>query len=313
MRELISKPNFDFIGKRYLCAVLSLVAVAASMWVFIQKGDDKYGTDFSGGHEFLVSFTGDFNTDKVRTGLASNNLADARVQAFQGEKNEYSVRLGEVGQIDEVRAKLDGALRAAFGDSAKIVKSDYVGPTVGKELRTSALIAVGLGLLGILAYIAIRFEFALGLGSIIALFHDVIIATGVYLAAGHVFSMSTLAAALTIVGYSVNDTVVVFDRVREERAKKKGASLASIVNEAINFTLSRTIITHLLTFISALALYTLGGGEIKDLSLYLVAGIVCGAYSTMFVVAPIVVAWEEWRGRGAAQTVSRGAQAKQAV
>jgi preprotein translocase SecF subunit len=313
MRELISNSKFDFIGKRYLCALLSIVAVVASIWIFIQKGDDKYGTDFSGGHEFLVSFSGELTTDRVREGLAANNLAEARVQAFQGEKNEYSVRLGEVGQIDEVRAKLDTALRAAFGDAARIVKSDYVGPTVGKELRTSALVAVGLGLLGILLYIAVRFEFALGLGSIVALFHDVIISTGVYLAAGHVFSMSTLAAALTIVGYSVNDTVVVFDRVREERAKKKGAPLATVVNEAINFTLSRTAITHILTFFSALALYVLGGGEIKDLSLYLVTGIVCGAYSTMFVVAPIVVAWEEWRGRGTAQTVGRSAQAKQAV
>jgi preprotein translocase SecF subunit len=314
MRELISKPSFDFMGKSRLCAFLSIVAMALAVYTFVEKGEEKYGTDFTGGHEFLVSFSGDFSTDKIREGLAAQQLAEVRVQAFQGASNEYSLRLSEGGETDAVRSRLSSALEAAFGSAASIVKSDYVGPTVGRELRRAALIAVGLGLLGILLYVAVRFEFAVGLGTIVALFHDVIIATGVYLMAGHVFSMATLAAALTIVGYSVNDTVVVFDRVREERAKKKGTPLSVIVNEAINFTLSRTVITHVLTFFSALALYVLGGGEIKDLSLYLVVGIVCGAYSTTFVVAPIVVAWERWRGRDIVASIEgRSAPAKKAV
>jgi preprotein translocase subunit SecF len=192
-----------------------------------------------------------------------------------------------------VRAKVEGALKAAFGDAAKIEKTDYVGPTVGNELRRSALIAVTLSLIGILLYIAIRFEFAIGVGSIVALAHDVIITTGIYIISGHQIGMATLAGALTIVGYSVNDTVVVFDRVREERKKRRNYDIAQVVNEALNFTLSRTVITHVLTFFSALALYIIATGEIKDLSLYLCAGIVCGAYSTIFIVSPIVVMLEK--------------------
>jgi preprotein translocase SecF subunit len=293
MKELISSNvAIDFMSKRAVCAVLSLVAFAVSVYVFVSQGDLKYGTDFSGGHEFLVSFSGGQGSEAVRKGLEAQGLADVRVQAFQGGKQEYSIRLSEVGDATAIRSKVEGALKGAFGDGARIDKSDYVGPTVGAELRKKGLLAVVLGVVGILIYIAIRFEFSVGLGSIVALIHDVSIATGIYLLSGHVISMATLAGALTIVGYSVNDTVVIFDRVREERRKRKGAKIRDVVNEALNFTLSRTVITHVLTLFSALALYVIGSGEIKDLSLYLVAGIVLGAYSTVFVVCPIVVWWE---------------------
>ncbi len=293
MKELISSNvAIDFMSKRAICAVLSLAAFAASIFVFVQQGDRKYGTDFSGGHEFLVSFSGGQDSEAVRKGLESQGVSDVRVQAFQGGKDEYSIRLSEVGDVSTIRLRVEGALKGAFGDSARIEKSDYVGPTVGAELRRKGLLAVILGVVGILIYIAIRFEFSVGLGSIVALVHDVTIATGVYLLSGHAISMATLAGALTIVGYSVNDTVVIFDRVREERRKRKDGNIRDIMNEALNFTLSRTVITHVLTLLSALALYVIGSGEIKDLSLYLVAGIVLGAYSTMFVVCPIVVWWE---------------------
>lgn len=296
MRELISSNvNINFMAQRRVCAALSVILFALSGYVFYSLGSTKYGTDFSGGYEFLVSFSGGQDSQAIRAGLAAQKLEDVRVQAFQGARNEYSIRLGDVGESQDIRAKVEGALKAAFGESAKIDKTDYVGPTVGEELRQSALWAVGLSIIGMLLYIAFRFEFAIGLGSIVALVHDVVIATGVYLISGHVIGMATLAGALTIVGYSVNDTVVIFDRVREEKAKRRSYDIAQVVNEAINFTLSRTIITHVLTFISALALYVIGTGEIKDLSLYLVAGIVCGAYSTIFIVAPIVIWWEKRR------------------
>jgi preprotein translocase subunit SecF len=315
MRELIGhNVKIDFMGKRYLCAVLSLLCVAGSLFLFNQKGDSKYGTDFSGGYEFLVSFNPGYDSEQIRVGLSAQSLDEVRVQAFQGAVNEFSIRLsegGSAGGSDVVRQKVEGALKGAFGEVFKVEKTDYVGPTVGKELRTSALMAIGVCLVGILIYIAFRFEFAVGLGTIVALFHDVVIATGVYLLSGHLISMATLAGALTIVGYSVNDTVVVFDRVREEQRKRKGVPLGQLVNEAINFTLSRTIITHMLTLFSALALYIIGGGEIKDLSLYLCAGIVCGSYSTIFVVSPIVIFLE---GRKAAKAVvaPRSARAKTA-
>lgn len=297
MRELIkSTIAIDFMSKRAICALISLIAFAGSLYLFVQKGDSKYGTDFSGGHEFLVSFSGAHDSDSIRKGLEGQGLADVRVQRFQGEKNEYSIRLSEVGDVAAIRGRVETALKGAFGDAARIDKTDYVGPTVGAELRMSALLAVALSTVGMLIYIAVRFEFAVGLGTIIALIHDVTIATGIYLLSGHVIGMATLAGALTIVGYSVNDTVVIFDRVREERKKRRSYEIKDVVNEALNFTLSRTVITHVLTLFSALALYIIGTGEIKDLSLYLVAGIVLGAYSTIFIVCPVVVWWEGRKG-----------------
>jgi preprotein translocase SecF subunit len=170
------------------------------------------------------------------------------------------------------------------------------------------MLAVFLGILGILVYIAFRFEFAVGLGTIVALFHDVIIATGIYLVSGHVIGMATLAGALTIIGYSVNDTVVVFDRVREERRKRKSYNIVDVINEAQNFTLARTVITHMLTFFSAVALYVLGGGDIKDLSLYLCAGILLGSYSTIFIVSSVVIMIEGRKGVEA-PAASRAAKA----
>lgn len=312
MRELISSSiKIDFMGKRHICAFLSTVAVAWAVWVFISTGDSKFGTDFLGGSEFLVSCAGEFDSEKLRAGLSAQGLSDVRVQAFQGMANEYSIRLSEGSNPTETRTKIESALKGAFGDAVQIQKTDFVGPTVGKELQRSAMIAVALGLLGILVYIAVRFEFAVGLGSIIALFHDVIISTGIYIASGHLIGMATLAGALTIVGYSVNDTVVVFDRVREERQKRKNYDITAVVNEALNFTLSRTIITHVLTLFSALALYLVGTGDIKDLSLYLCAGIVLGCYSTIFIVAPVVIAWEKFKSRDEIATVAQ-AQAKRA-
>lgn len=312
MRELVStKISIDFMGKRHICALLSIVLVSLSAYLFVASGDAKYGTDFSGGHEFLVSFSDSQDATSIRAKLAEQHLDDARVQAFQGMKNEFSIRLGDTSDASVVRAKVESALRSAFGETATIEKTDYVGPTVGAELRRSGLLAVGLSVLGILLYIAIRFEFAIGIGTIVALIHDVIISTGVYIASGHLIGMATLAAALTIVGYSVNDTVVIFDRVREERAKRRNYDIGTLVNEAINFTLSRTLITHGLTLISALALFFIGTGEIKDLSLYLVAGIICGCYSTIFIVAPIVIMIERRKApRTAGERVA--AQAKSA-
>jgi preprotein translocase subunit SecF len=312
MKELIPHDaKIDFMGKAPVCIVLSILAIIASFYVFVTKGSGSFGTDFSGGHEFLVTFQGDFDSERIRAGLASQGIQDARVQAFQGASKEYSIRLSEVAESESVRSKVEGALKGAFGDAATIQKTDYVGPTVGKELRRSALLAVVLGIVAMLIYIAIRFEFSVGLGSIIALFHDVVISTGIYMASGHLIGMATLAGALTIVGYSVNDTVVVFDRVREERNKRKSADLSGVINEALNFTLSRTIITHVLTLFSALALYVIGEGDIKDLSLYLVAGILLGAYSTIFIVSPVALYWERFRGRDA-EGVSHAPQAKRA-
>ena len=297
MFELIPhNTNFDFMGKAKAAMFISLLCVLGSVYVWFDKGDAKYGVDYKGGHEILVKVTAEANSETIREALSKGGIADALVQSFEVGSQEYSIRTGGLGTADTdskvVRGKVDDSLKAAFADKYEVLKADFVGPTVGKELRRQALWAVFFGALGILIYVTIRFEFAFALGAVVALVHDVIISVGVYLLADKLISVDALAAALTILGYSVNDTIVVFDRVREELLRDKKADLVRTINSCINLTLSRTVITHLLTFVSAFTLYLFGGGEIEDLSLFLMAGIVSGTYSTVFIAAPIALWWE---------------------
>lgn len=305
MRELIGSTSFDFLGKRRFFYLLSLLLVASSVYLWCARGEEKYGVDFKGGHEFLVKVEGGRDSESLAKFLKERGLNDPLVQSFEEGSNEYSVRVGGENDPKQVREQLAAALSA---DKGEILSSDFVGPVVGRELKRKALIAVVLSLLGILVYIAWRFEFAFALGAVVALFHDVIVATGVYLLAGHDLNMGVLAAALTIVGYSVNDTIVIFDRVREEIFKRKDYDLESLMNDCVNVTLSRTLITSLLTLFAAVALLVFGGGAIRDLSVYLVAGIIAGSYSTIFIASPIVLSWDTFSRRREERRAARVAQ-----
>jgi preprotein translocase subunit SecF len=302
MLELIPhNTKFDFMGKAKLAMTVSLLCVIGSLYLWFSKGDTKYGVDYKGGHEYLVKITTDANSETIRNALTKGGIEDALVQSFELGSQEYSIRTGglNVTETDAkiVRAKVEDSLKSAFADKFEILKADFVGPTVGNELRRQAIWAVVFGALGILIYVTIRFEFAFALGAVVALVHDVIISAGVYLLVGKLISVDALAAALTILGYSVNDTIVVFDRVREELLKDKNADLVKTINYCVNLTLSRTVITHMLTFVSALTLYLFGGGEIEDLSLFLMVGIVSGTYSTVFIASPIALWWEGFRAK----------------
>lgn len=293
--------KINFLGATRYATVLSIVLIAYSIYIFVSKGDSKYGIDFTGGHELLVQATEKQNADIIRQALNSSGITDAIVQSFEIGSNEYSIRLGlDVGNPQETKVKVENALKEKISDPIQIVKTDFVGPTVGAELKRNATYALIFGLLGMLTYIAFRFEFSFALGAVAALFHDVILCFGVYLLSGFELSMGAVAAALTIIGYSVNDTIVIFDRVREEVLKAKGDyDLKEIMNDSINFMLDRTVVTHLLTLFSALALLLVGGGSIADLSLFLVIGIIAGSYSTIYISAPVAVAWENFRSRKA--------------
>ena len=296
--ELISRNiKIDFLGKALVPMLLSLFLVLASFYVWYAQGETKYGVDFKGGNEFLVKITGQTDSELLRKALDVGHVDNAIVQSFEGTGDEYSVRVGGEQESKVTKGAVEAALKSAFADKYQILKSDYIGPTIGAELRSKALIAMIVALIGILIYVSYRFEFAFALGAVIALFHDVIVAMGGYLLAGHTLNMGTVAAALTIVGYSVNDTIVIFDRVREEILKNRDFDLATVMNGAINFTLSRTIVTSVLTLFSAFALLIWGGGAIADLSLFLVVGIVAGCYSTIFIASPIVLYWERFRTR----------------
>ena len=306
--ELIKKgSHIDFIGKWPIALLFSLAMTIASIWVWVDLKEAKYGVDFRGGHDIVVQVGAGANSESIRKALEEGGVGECIVQSFEIGSQQYSIRLGgekaegaaEVDNAKLVRTKIEDVLNKSFGGNVQILKTDYDGPTVGKELRTKAPLATMLGLLGILVYLTFRFEFAFALGAVVGVFHDVFISTGLYLYSGYQINMGTIAAALTIVGYSVHDTIVIFDRVREEVYKRKDFNLADLMNECINATMSRTIITTLLTLFSVVALLIFGGGSISDLSFYLLVGILCGTYSTIYVASPVVLAWDYMRNRKA--------------
>ncbi|HMO02067.1 MAG TPA: protein translocase subunit SecF [Oligoflexia bacterium] len=290
--------KIDFLGYTKHAAIFSGLLILASLYIFLNPPSEPFGLDFLGGYESVVRFVDDPGAGAIRERLADQGIRDSIVQSFESGSKEYSVRIfGDFGDGQEIKHRLMQALKVTFPDKFTVLKDDLVGPVVGNELLHKAFWALLLCLISMLIYVAIRFEFAFGFGAVVALFHDVLICCGFYLFFGHSFTMSTIAAALTIIGYSINDTIVVFDRVREERHKRKDASLWDLINECNNLTLSRTIITHLLTLFSALALLYIGGGSLADLSFFLVIGILLGSYSTVYVAAPLALFWEKVRGR----------------
>ena len=298
MLELIGKTNIDFLGRRHVAYAISILLSIAAAYIWVARGESKYDIDFTGGHEFIVQTPAEGSSDGLRVALKTQGIGEVLVQSFEAASHQFSIKIG--GRADEakvIRDKVATAVKATYPQGGDVLQSDFVGPTVGEELKVKALLAVALSLLGIVIYLTVRFEFAFALGALVALVHDVIVATGIYLFAGHDINMAAVAAALTIIGYSVNDTIVIFDKVREEIFKRQQYELIPLMNECINLMLSRTIITSGLTLTSALALYLLGGGSIADLSFYLTIGIICGTYSTVFIATPVVFTWESFRSK----------------
>ncbi len=294
--EILSKTKIDFIGKRYIAYVLSLVVIAVSVYQWVTLGDQKYGLDYTGGLEIVVRINGAAGSEAIRKSLLATGLDNVVVQSFEPSTGEYSIRLGGVtSQADERKEGIEKALKDLYPEGVVILKTDYVGPAVGQELKRQAIWAIGIALIGMLIYISFRFELAFAIGAVVAIFHDVIVATGIYLLSGQKLSMAALAAALTLLGYSVNDTLVIFDRIREEIIKRRDEDLVSVMNYGINVTLSRTIITSLLTLFSAVGILIFGGGALRDISMYLVAGVIVGTYSTIFIASPIALAWSDWQ------------------
>ncbi len=300
--EILSGTHIDFMGRGKYAIIVSLLLMIGTVFIWFEQGKAKFGTDFIGGYEFIIKIdkNTEANSGQIRSALESEGLGGAVVQSFEEGSNEFAIRLA--GEGDEHAGaqtatinRVHQALEKVFPQKFEDVSNSYVGPTIGKELQRKGLIALALGIIGILAYITYRFEFAFALGAVAAVFHDVIVSVGVYLFFGYTLNMTTLAAALTILGYSVNDTIVVFDRMREEIFKRKEYELIPLMNDAINATLSRTIITNGLTLVAALALLIFGGGAIKDLSMFMVVGVIVGSYSTIFIASPIALAWENFR------------------
>lgn len=289
----IIKPNtnINFMSKRHFFIGLSFLLLLVSVFLFATKGLN-YGIDFTGGIELQVKFKKDTKIVDVRNSLKKLNLKALEVQSFGEEDvNEFLLRIkGQEEKLTQTIKVIEGNLDANFGKgSYDVRKVDLVGPKVGKELRKKGFYAIIYALIGILIYIALRFDYKFSPGAVLALVHDVLITVGIFSLFKIQFTLSTIAALLTIVGYSLNDTIVVYDRIRETMEKLKGTVFQSVINRAINDTLSRTILTSLTTLAVVSMLLFYGGSVIKDFALALFIGVIVGTYSSIFIASPILL------------------------
>ncbi len=295
MLQIFVNARYDFVGKRRWFYLVSLAVVVASLVSIAAHRGLNYGIDFTGGALVQVRFDKPVTVAQVRQGLDEIKLGSAVIQQF-GDVREYLIRLPETDRkAAEISSQIQGALAKAAGGQVEIRRLEFVGPQVGRDLQLQALYAVLAGMIGILIYVAIRFDFRGGAISIVALAHDVIVTLGALSITNREMSLPVLAALLTIVGYSINDTIVVFDRIRENRGRglRRGQSIADLVNNAINQTLSRTILTSFTTFLAAVVLYLFGGEVLHDFAFALVVGVVTGTYSSV-AAATLVMDWELW-------------------
>ena len=294
--ELIP-PNtrIDFIGKKKYTMWISAVAILLCLGSIFVHGGLKYGVDFAGGLLIQPKFSKAVNISEVREALETMGLKDAMVQNFGGE-SEFLIRVEKAsGDLGEMSNKIQTSLVERFKDKAlEIRRVEVVGPKVGKDLKEKALWAVGLSLLAILIYVAWRFKtVAYGLGGLVALFHDVIITYGAISIFNLEYSLSLLAVILTIVGFSINDTIVIFDRVRENIKKMRKEDIETIFNVSINETLGRTILTSGTVMMVVLILFFFGGPVIHDFTTALIVGLITGTYSTVYIASPVVLFWEK--------------------
>jgi len=309
MLQLFRESNFDFIGKRRWAYLLSLAFIAAGLVSIAFAGGLRYGIDFSGGTLIQARFDQTVAVDRIRAALDQIKLGESVIQEF-GDPREFIFRLplAEV-PAEEVTRRVQEALAKdpALG-KVEIRRVEFVGPQVGRDLPIQALYAVLASMVGILIYVAVRFDLKGGVASIAAVVHDVLVCLGAMSLTGREMSLPVLAALLTIIGYSVNDTIVAYDRVRENRGKgvKKGLSFAEQINIAINQTLSRTVLTALTTFMATTILFAFGGKVLEDLAFVLTVGVVTGTYSTIYIAGALIVDWTAW-------VEARAQRAKKAV
>ena len=307
MFQLIHDPKIDFMSKRRLWVGISLSLIVISLIIIGTKGI-KRGIEFQGGAEVQLQYSAAPDVGAVRAALEKAGFAGSVVTTIgKPEEHEVYARVPLVpgAKDQDLAPRVVAALKSAQGADAFVVRSQsYVGPTVGKELVKKALGAVLGSMAGMLVYLWIRFQFQWGLAAVIALAHDTIITLGLFSLFGYEMSLPVVAAFLTLVGYSVNDTVVIFDRIRENLRSKGGTvtNLPDLINASMNQTLSRTILTSLLTWIVCAFLFALGGPALRDFSFVMVAGIIVGTYSSIYIAPPFLVVWQEWQAARAKNT-----------
>ncbi|MBI5598540.1 MAG: protein translocase subunit SecF [Deltaproteobacteria bacterium] len=297
--EIIKGKKFDFLGKRKfafaISAVLSIIGLVAAF--AIPLGRANLGTDFSGGVAVQFMFDNPFHVEEVREVLRKGGFADADLQEFAGS-TRLLVRLKRKAELSGLSDSIGAVLKKDMPLSPFAIEfTTEVGPTVGKKLQKDALMAVGISLLGILVYVAWRFEFRFGVAAVAATFHDVLAILGVFFVLHKEINLLIITALLTLAGYSLTDTVVVFDRIRENLKKHTKEDTVPLINRSINEVLGRTIVTSGTTLLALAALLIAGGEVIRDFSLALFLGVIVGTYSSIFVASPLLLVWRKKSGK----------------
>ncbi|MCD6337197.1 MAG: protein translocase subunit SecF [Candidatus Marinimicrobia bacterium] len=272
-------------GKRKIAFTISIVIIIAGIVSLIFQGLN-YGVDFAGGAKMQIVFKESISAEDLRSLFTEKDLGNPEIKSSGTDEYMITINANEAENSDDLIKE------ALTGVDYTILQIDKVGPKMGHEMRNNSYKAVGIALLLILIYITVRFEFKFAIGAVVALLHDILITLAFFSFFQWEFSLPVLAAFLTIVGYSLNDTIVVYDRIRENIKIHKGKPLLEVINLSINQSLSRTIITSLTTFVVVLILAIFGGQVLFGFSIAIVVGVIVGTYSSMFVAAPILIAWE---------------------
>jgi preprotein translocase subunit SecF len=325
--EFFRNPNVNWLGwKWYFLAfsmIFSVAGIVKMSWnwehpVGGMRSPVPLGVDFRGGTQVDVQFTNPPDIDAIRRAVEAAGVKDAVITSF-GPAADHQVLISlpeetNEAALDTGREEIESALQAHYNNYFNPntgVKVDVVGPTVGRQLEKQATLATLYSMLGMLIYLWFRFQLIYGVAAVVACFHDTLITVGAFALTGREISLTVIAAILTLVGYSMNDTIVVFDRIRENLRISRREGLTDLVNRSINQTLSRTVLTSGLTFLTVLALFIFGGEVLNGFSFALVVGILIGTYSSIAVAAPMLVAWQEYRaGKGKSASLPAARKSK---
>ena len=292
MRFFEETPQFDFLSKTKITTTLSVVLILIAIAsIFLHQGLN-YGIDFRGGTNVQVQLSQPFDLNEIRTQFREENITNFLLQTF-GEEKDYEILLilptgTSLGTGEELTINIRNILQPVY-PNLEIRRVETIGPKVGEELKSSAFNAILISIVGILIYISFRFQWRFGVGSIVAILHDVMIVVGFFSIFDKEFTLTVIAALLTVVGYSLNDTIVVFDRIRENLGRFRKKSLIEVINFSINETLSRTLLTSGTTLFVVLSLYILGGEIIHDFAFALLVGVIVGTYSSIYIASPCIL------------------------
>jgi len=308
--QFFRTPNINFIGARRKAMIASAVVLVVSLGSMLVHGGLATSIDFAGGALVEIRLEDPIPIQDLRAVMDDSGFEGAEVTNF-GSPNEYLIKVKAVGNAVEAAESIKDFLAGAItGQEIDIRRTETVGPKIGAELKEAAFWAIVYSLLGILVYISWRFQLRFAIAAIIALIHDVVFTLGVFSLTGMEISLAVIAAILTIVGYSLNDTIVVFDRIRENLHTKRRENYGGLVNSSINETLSRTIITSMTTLIVVLSLVIFGGAVIRDFAITLLIGVLIGTYSSIFIASPVLVEWQNWKSTRASRSARSPKPAK---